>query len=55
MYSGRVLKELGLRRTDMIVTTKVFWGTREGPNDKGLSRKQLVFFLNQAFLRYLKV
>jgi aryl-alcohol dehydrogenase-like predicted oxidoreductase len=43
-YSGRVIKELGLRRTDLIITTKIFWGVRsnrEGsPNDTGLSRKQ---------------
>lgn len=42
--SGRVVKELGLRRTDLIITTKIFWGVRsnrEGsPNDTGLSRKQ---------------
>jgi hypothetical protein len=37
---GRVIKELGLRRTDLVVTTKLFWGLRTGPNDGGLSRKQ---------------
>ena len=37
---GRVIKELGLRRTDLVITTKIFWGTRKGPNDGGLSRKQ---------------
>jgi len=42
-YSGRVVKELGLRRTDLIITTKIFWGIRNGsPNDTGLSRKQCV-------------
>ncbi|KAG6839679.1 hypothetical protein H0H93_005148, partial [Arthromyces matolae] len=25
---GRVIKELGLRRTDLVITTKLFWGTR---------------------------
>ena len=39
-HIGRALKELGLRRTDLIVTTKLFWGLRRGPNDGGLSRKQ---------------
>ncbi|ETW86782.1 voltage-gated potassium channel beta 2 [Heterobasidion irregulare TC 32-1] len=40
---GRVLKELGLRRTDIIVTTKLYWGAeRKGPNDQGLSRKHIV-------------
>lgn len=37
---GRVIKELGLRRTDLVITTKLFWGLRGGPNDGGLSRKQ---------------
>lgn len=37
---GRVIKELGFRRTDLIITTKLFWGVRSGPNDSGLSRKQ---------------
>ncbi|TFK45420.1 Aldo/keto reductase [Heliocybe sulcata] len=39
---GRVIKELGLRRTDLIITTKIFWGPRDGPNDKGLSRKHII-------------
>lgn len=39
-HIGRAIKELGLRRTDLIVTTKLFWGLRRGPNDGGLSRKQ---------------
>ncbi|KAF8131424.1 NADP-dependent oxidoreductase domain-containing protein [Boletus edulis] len=39
---GRVIKELGLRRTDLIITTKLFWGPRGGPNDGGLSRKHII-------------
>lgn len=39
-HIGIALKELGLRRTDLVVTTKLFWGVRRGPNDGGLSRKQ---------------
>lgn len=39
---GRVIKELGLRRSDIIVTTKIFWGPRKGPNDTGLSRKHII-------------
>ena len=42
-YSGRVLEELKVRRSDIILTSKVFFGTRKGPNDTGLSRKQYVF------------
>ncbi|KAF9011437.1 NADP-dependent oxidoreductase domain-containing protein [Cyathus striatus] len=39
---GRVIKELGLRRTDLVITTKLFWGLRKGPNDGGLSRKHII-------------
>ncbi|KAF9461897.1 NADP-dependent oxidoreductase domain-containing protein [Collybia nuda] len=39
---GRVIKELGFRRSDIIVTTKLFWGIRFGPNDGGLSRKHII-------------
>ncbi|KAG2022470.1 hypothetical protein CC2G_000215 [Coprinopsis cinerea AmutBmut pab1-1] len=39
---GRVIKELGLRRTDLIITTKIFWGVRKGPNQSGLSRKHII-------------
>ncbi|KAI0749666.1 Aldo/keto reductase [Daedaleopsis nitida] len=39
---GRVIKELNFRRSDLIVTTKLYWGTRRGPNDMGLSRKHIV-------------
>ncbi|KAJ6545011.1 NADP-dependent oxidoreductase domain-containing protein [Mycena vulgaris] len=39
---GRVIQELGLRRTDLIISTKIFWGPREGPNDTGLSRKHVI-------------
>ncbi|KAJ7779627.1 voltage-gated potassium channel beta-2 subunit [Mycena metata] len=39
---GRVLKELNFRRTDLIISTKIFWGPRDGPNDTGLSRKHII-------------
>ncbi|KAJ7589928.1 NADP-dependent oxidoreductase domain-containing protein [Mycena floridula] len=39
---GRIIKELGIRRTDLVMTTKIFWGLREGPNDSGLSRKHII-------------
>ncbi|KAI0714796.1 voltage-gated potassium channel beta-2 subunit [Earliella scabrosa] len=38
---GRVFKELDVKRTDLVVTTKLFWGGR-GPNDMGLSRKHII-------------
>ncbi|KAJ7606668.1 NADP-dependent oxidoreductase domain-containing protein [Roridomyces roridus] len=37
---GHVINELDLRRTDLVISTKIFWGPRDGPNDKGSSRKQ---------------
>eukprot|EP00878_Enallax_costatus_P005227 GHUV01005493.1.p1 GENE.GHUV01005493.1~~GHUV01005493.1.p1 ORF type:complete len:287 (+),score=79.61 GHUV01005493.1:338-1198(+) len=33
--------ELGWKRTDIVVSTKIFWGG-DGPNDKGLSRKHII-------------
>ena len=42
IYRGRVIKELGIRRSDLVITTKLFWGLGSGPNDGGLSRKQWV-------------
>ncbi|KAI0080920.1 Aldo/keto reductase [Panus rudis PR-1116 ss-1] len=48
---GRVIKELGLRRTDLIITTKLFWGVREGPNDGGLSRKHIIEGTKEALER----
>ena len=37
---GNVFKKLGWKRSDMVVSSKVFWGG-EGPNDRGLSRKHI--------------
>ena len=37
---GNVIKKLGWRRENLIVSSKVFWGG-EGPNDRGLSRKHI--------------
>jgi len=39
---GQAIKDLGLRRTDLVITTKLFWGLRNGPNDGGLSRKHII-------------
>lgn len=38
---GQAIRELGWRRSDIVVGTKIFWGG-PGPNDKGLSRKHIV-------------
>ena len=38
---GRVIRRLGWKRSDLVLSTKIFWGG-EGPNDSGLSRKHVV-------------
>ncbi|HEX9745806.1 MAG TPA: aldo/keto reductase [bacterium] len=38
---GNVIKKAGWKRSDIIVSTKIFWGGR-GPNDRGLSYKHIV-------------
>jgi voltage-dependent potassium channel beta subunit len=37
---GNVIKKLGWRRDDIVVSSKVFWGG-QGPNEQGLSRKHV--------------
>jgi voltage-dependent potassium channel beta subunit len=48
---GQVLKKAGWRRSDLVISTKIFWGgtpagpgqpTQPGPNDRGLSRKHII-------------
>ena len=38
---GRLVRKLGWKRSDVVVSTKLFWGG-DGPNDTGLSRKHIV-------------
>ena len=38
---GAVLRRNSWQRTDLVVSTKIFWGG-SGPNDRGLSRKHIV-------------
>ncbi|MCJ7701603.1 MAG: aldo/keto reductase [Anaerolineales bacterium] len=38
---GKVLKRAGWKRSDLVVSTKIFWGG-SGPNDTGLSRKHIL-------------
>lgn len=37
---GNVIRKMGWRREDLVISSKVFWGG-EGPNDQGLSRKHI--------------
>ncbi len=47
---GKAIKKLGLRRSDYVVSTKIFWGGK-GPNDTGLSRKHVVEGVQAALER----
>ncbi|MFC1879705.1 potassium channel beta subunit family protein, partial [Chloroflexota bacterium] len=38
---GNVIKRTGWKRSDLIISTKIFWGGK-GPNDSGLSRKHII-------------
>lgn len=38
---GNVIKKTGWKRSDLIISTKIFWGG-SGPNDRGLSRKHII-------------
>jgi len=48
---GRAFRELGFKRSEIIVTTKLFWGNNKSPNDTGLSRKHIVEGLKDALVR----
>ena len=50
---GAAIRKLRLKRSDLVLATKIFWGGR-GPNDFGLSRKHIVEGL-QASLQRLQV
>ncbi|PVG02613.1 putative potassium channel beta subunit protein [Serendipita vermifera] len=48
---GRVFKELNIRRSDIVLSTKVFFGVRKGPNATGLSRKHIIEGLTESLER----
>ena len=47
---GRALKKAGWKRSDLVVSTKLFWGG-SGPNDEGLSRKHVLEGLDASLGR----
>ncbi len=47
---GNVIKKTGWKRSDLVISTKIFWGG-EGPNDSGLSRKHIIEGTDAALKR----
>jgi voltage-dependent potassium channel beta subunit len=47
---GNVIKKAGWKRSDLVISTKVFWGG-DGPNDMGLSRKHVIEGTNASLER----
>jgi voltage-dependent potassium channel beta subunit len=47
---GNVLKKAGWKRSDLVISTKIFWGGG-GPNDRGLSRKHIIEGIEAALAR----
>ena len=48
---GRALKEFGVRRSDLIIATKVYNKMGEAPNDRGLSRKHIMDSIDGSLQR----
>lgn len=49
---GHALKKLGWRRSSYLVSTKLYWGLNQGPNEKNtLNRKYLVEAINGSLKR----
>ena len=47
---GKVIKRTGWKRSDLVISTKIFWGGA-GPNDTGLSRKHILEGANASLRR----
>jgi voltage-dependent potassium channel beta subunit len=47
---GEAIKKAGWKRTDLVLSTKIFWGG-DGPNDQGLSRKHVLEGLDASLER----
>jgi voltage-dependent potassium channel beta subunit len=47
---GNVIRRAGWKRSDLVISTKLFWGGK-GPNDRGLSRKRIVEGIDASLRR----
>jgi len=47
---GNAIKRAGWKRSDLVISTKIFWGG-SGPNDQGLSRKHILEGADAALAR----
>jgi voltage-dependent potassium channel beta subunit len=47
---GNVIQKMGWKRSDLVVSTKIFWGGN-GPNDRGLSHKHILEGTNASLKR----
>jgi aryl-alcohol dehydrogenase (NADP+) len=47
---GRVIRDHAQRK-DVVIATKVFWPTGDGPNDRGLSRKHIMDSIDASLRR----
>lgn len=47
---GNAIKQAGWKRSDLVLSTKIFWGGK-GVNDKGLSRKHILEGLDASLAR----
>jgi voltage-dependent potassium channel beta subunit len=49
MVMGKVIQEL--KRSDLVVSSKLFWPMGHGPNDRGLSRKHIMESVHNSLRR----
>ena len=47
---GSVIRKAGWKRSDLVVSTKIFWGG-DGPNNSGLTRKHIIEGLDASLKR----
>ncbi len=48
---GKVIRDLGLRRQDLVISSKLFWPMSDNVNDRGLSRKHIMESVENSLRR----